>query len=262
MFYCGIDVGSTTCKILVIDDMKQVKYKHALMVGGDPAGIITTILGNAIKGLLVKPKDLQNIVLTGRNSEYVSFKKMKKESELKTLAVGIHAIAPSVRTIIDTGSFTNKVIRINSQGQVVDYMTNDKCAAGAGMFLELVGKSLDLPIADIGTIALSSHNPVPITSQCSIFAESEVIYLMNDGASVPDIAAGACNSVVGRLIPLLAKVGVEKDVVLTGGVGKNLMVLQVLEKQLGVPLKRYELDPQYIGAFGAALLAQYNALKQ
>jgi activator of 2-hydroxyglutaryl-CoA dehydratase len=94
-----------------------------------------------------------------------------------------------------------------------------------------------------------------VTSQCSIFAESEVIYLMNEGVSVPDIAAGACISVVGRLIPLVAKVGVERDVVLTGGVGKNQKVIQALEDHLGVKMVRYHLDPQFVSAFGAAVIA-------
>ncbi len=256
MYYCGIDVGSTICKIIILNETKQVAYKDMALVGGDPEGAVTIAFEKALKVLKIKTKDLQNIVLTGRNSDNVSLKKAKtKETELKSLAIGAHALAPNVRTVIDTGSFTNKVVRIDSQGQIVDYMTNDKCAAGAGMFLELVGKSLDLSITEIGTTALSSQKSVPITSQCSIFAESEVIYLMNDGASVADIAAGACISVVGRLIPLVAKVGVEKDVVLTGGVGKNPMVIQALEKQLGVTLARFELDPQYVGAFGAALLA-------
>jgi predicted CoA-substrate-specific enzyme activase len=227
-------------------------------VGGDPEGAVTISIENALKALKIKKKELQNIVLTGRNSDNISLKK-EKESELRSLAMGAHALAPNVRTIINTGSFTNKVVRIDPKGQIVDYMTNDKCAAGAGMFLELVGKSLDLSITDFGTIALSAQKPVPITSQCSIFAESEVIYLMNDGASVPDIAAGACISVVGRLIPLVAKVGVEKEVILTGGVGKNPMVVQALEKQLGITLAHFELDPQYVGAFGAAIIAAGNA---
>ncbi len=254
MYFCGIDVGSTICKILIINESKQVVYKDAVVVGGDPEGAVSTSFENALKSLKIKKKDLQNIVLTGRNSDNVSLKK-GKESELKSLATGAHTLAPSVRTVIDTGSFTNKVVRIDPNGQIVDYMTNDKCAAGAGMFLELVSKSLDLSITEIGTTAMSSQKPVPITSQCSIFAESEVIYLMNDGASVADIAAGACISVVGRLIPLVAKVGIEKEVVLTGGVGKNPMVIQALEKQLGVTLTRFELDPQYVGAYGAALIA-------
>jgi len=176
---------------------------------------------------------------------------------LKCLGAGVFALAPTVRTAIDTGSFTNKVIRLNNQGRITDYQTNDKCAAGAGMFLELVCKSLALSINEIGTIALSAQNPVPITSQCSIFAESEVIYLMNEGVSVPDIAAGACISVVGRLIPLVSKVGVERDIILTGGVGKNVKVIHALEKHLGVEFARYPLDPQFVSAFGAAKLA-YN----
>jgi predicted CoA-substrate-specific enzyme activase len=254
MLCCGIDVGSTICKALIIDDTRSVLATSLQQVGGNPDGAVEACLDAVLKAIKTKRKGLSRVLLTGRNCAHVSGKD-PRESDLKCLGAGVFALAPSVRTAIDTGSFTNKVIRLDARGRITDYQTNDKCAAGAGMFLELVCKSLDLSINDIGTIALSAPKPVPVTSQCSIFAESEVIYLMNEGVSVPNIAAGACISVVGRLIPLVAKVGVERDVVLTGGVGKNQKVIQALEDHLGVKMARYQLDPQFVSAFGAAVIA-------
>ncbi|MEX2685003.1 MAG: acyl-CoA dehydratase activase [Candidatus Sigynarchaeota archaeon] len=258
MLYCGIDVGSTTCKALVIDDSRNVLATSMQPVGGNPDGAVDACLDGVLKVLKAKRKAITRILLTGRNCAHVSGKD-RRESDLKCLGAGAFALAPSTRTAIDTGSFTNKVIRMDARGRIVDYQTNDKCAAGAGMFLELVCKSLDLSIDEIGAVALSAKNPVPVTSQCSIFAESEVIYLMNEGVPIPDIAAGACISVVGRLIPLMAKVGVERDVVITGGVGKNVKVIQALEEHLGMKMAACPLDPQFVSAFGAATIALEGA---
>ena len=260
MLYCGIDVGSTMCKALVIDGARNVLATSMQHVGGNPDGAVDASLDAVLKVVKAKRKNLSGLLLTGRNCAQVSGKD-PRESDLKCLGAGAFAIAPSTRTAIDTGSFTNKVIRLDNRGRIVDYQTNDKCAAGAGMFLELVCKSLDLSIDEIGTVALSAKKPVPVTSQCSIFAESEVIYLMNEGVSVPDIAAGACISVVGRLIPLVAKVDVEQDVILTGGVGKNVKVVQALEEHLGMKMATYPLDPQFVSAFGAAVIALEGANK-
>nr|MDO8108920.1 acyl-CoA dehydratase activase [Candidatus Sigynarchaeota archaeon] len=254
MLYCGIDVGSTICKALVIDETHKVLGTSAQRVGGNPDDAVDNCLVAVLKTLKAKRRNISRIILTGRNCEHVSGKDTR-ESDLKCLGAGAFTLVPSARTAIDTGSFTNKVIRLDARGHITDYQTNDKCAAGAGMFLELVCKSLDLSIDEIGTVALSAQHPVPVTSQCSIFAESEVIFLMNEGVATSEIAAGACISVVGRLIPLVAKLGVERDVILTGGVGKNAKVIQALEEHLGVKMVRYSLDPQYVGAFGAALIA-------
>ncbi|MBN2152324.1 MAG: hypothetical protein JW839_12810 [Candidatus Lokiarchaeota archaeon] len=254
MLCCGIDVGSTTCKALVVDSARNVLATSMQHVGGDPDGAVDACLDAVLKAVKAKRKGLARVLLTGRNCAHVPGKD-PRESDLKCLAAGTLALVPTARTAIDTGSFTNKVIRMDGRGRITDYQTNDKCAAGAGMFLDLVCKSLDLTIDEIGTVALSARNPVAVTSQCSIFAESEVIYLMNEGIPVPDIAAGACISVVGRLIPLVAKVGVERDVVITGGVGKNVKVIRALEEHLGMETATYPLDPQLVSAFGAAVIA-------
>ena len=255
MLYCGVDVGSTVCKALVLDEEHHVLATSTRTVGGDPDRAVAASLDEVLRIVKVKRKGLQHFLLTGRNSTHVSGKD-PRESDLKCLAAGAHFLVPSARIAIDTGSFTNKVIRMDAGGRIMDYQTNDKCAAGAGMFLELVCKSLDLSINELGTIALAAQDPVPVTSQCSIFAESEVIYLMNEGKPVPDIAAGACISVVGRLIPLLSKVGIEGDIILAGGVGKNVKVIQALEEYLGKGLVPLPLDPQYVGALGAAIIAR------
>ena len=160
---------------------------------------------------------------------------------------------PSVRTIIDVGGFTNKAIKLNSDGKVMDYVINARCASGSGYFLELVSRALELKdISELTKIAQQSKNPLSITSNCSIFAESEVIYLVNEGKNDFDIAAGVCNSIASRLISLLKKLNYENDVVLTGGVAKITQIKLNLEERLDIKLKELPIDPIFIAAHGAA----------
>lgn len=158
----------------------------------------------------------------------------------------------SVDTIIDSGSFTTKVLKIKGT-KIADYLINDVCSSGAGIFLELVANSLDITLEELSDLALKTSYSVSITSQCSIFAESEVIYLMNEGKSLEMICRGVCESIAGRIFPLVSKIGAAAPVFFTGGVALLKAVRNILSEKLGFNLELPDIDPRFTTAAGAAL---------
>ncbi|MHA1734376.1 MAG: acyl-CoA dehydratase activase [Promethearchaeota archaeon] len=250
----GIDAGSSILKIVVVGGDGGLASSTTARIGGDPTGVVGAGVKKLLRELGVKRKQA-TFGITGRNGRGVA-KFAEYESELSCLAAGGAYLVPGVRTVVDTGSFSNKVVKVDSSGRVVEYAVNDVCSSGAGMFLELVCKSLDVSLDELGSLALEAGDPVPISSQCSIFAESEVIYLMNEGKGVPEIAAGVCQSIVGRIAPLVSKLRPEPDFLLAGGVAKNPAVRSMLSRELGAEFVDPGVDPQLVGAFGAAVLGK------
>lgn len=259
-YYCGIDAGSLACKLVVIDSQKAVIHKSMSRIGGDPAGTVQQMHKQALKTLNIKDKAAE-LEITGRNGEDV-IRSRSPLSEYVCITTGACHCLPDLYTIVDCGGFTNKALRVE-KGKIIDYMVNDICSSGSGIFLELVAKSLDISLEEMATLALGSANVVPITSQCSIFAESEVIYLMNEGKSVADISRGVCQSIIGRIVPLVSKLRPKEPIILTGGVAKSPAVRHLFEATTGLKLSSFDFDPQFFTAYGAALLAmQPKAGKQ
>ena len=252
MFVAGVDLGSGYCKCVILKD-NDIVAKAMYPIEGDPQRISKKMMNEMFSSLKVKANGVK-IVCTGRNRKKLTLKNQEMP-EITCIANGAYKLIPSVRTIVDVGALTNKVIKINSEGRVMDYVINDKCASGSGMFLELVAKALEVDISKLGELAAQSNNPLTITNQCSIFGESEVIYLVNEGKNESDIAAGVCNSIAGQLFSLLKRINMEEDVTLVGGVAHNVQIRRNLEHRLNLTLKTFPLDPFYIGAYGAALYA-------
>jgi len=162
-----------------------------------------------------------------------------------------------VRTIVDVGGHSFTAFNIGNNGYMTAEAITDICAAGTGRFLDLMAEVLEMPLDEISRRSLRSKNPVHITSQCVIFAESDVISHINEGRNPVDIFAGIAHSVAGRIAALVRRIDVDEEVAVTGGVAKNPIVMRDLEKELG--LKRAKLngvDPQVLGAYGAALMAR------
>jgi predicted CoA-substrate-specific enzyme activase len=253
MYFGGIDIGSAYAKCVILNGM-DIVAKTVYPVEGDPKQVSESAVKGALAPLKVKPKQVKKFVVTGRNRKKFPYKN-EVMTEVTCIAKGVHNLIPSVMTIIDLGAITNKAIKLNTKGKVMEYVINDKCASGSGMFLELVAKALEMGISDLGRQAALSKSPLAITNQCSIFAESEVIYLVNEGKAEIDIAAGVCNSIAGNVYSLLKRVRMEKDVALTGGVANNEQIQRNLEHRLGFELKHFSFDPAYVVAYGAALFA-------
>ena len=193
------------------------------------------------------------VVATGYGRIAVPFAS-KKVTEITCHARGAYHLFPQTRTVIDIGGQDSKVIRLGKDGRVVDFVMNDKCAAGTGRFLEVMARALEVSLEDMGRLSDLARERLTISSMCTVFAESEVVSLIAEGHPKEDIIRGLHDAVSERVAGMAERVGLENGVTMTGGVAKNAGVVRSLEERLGVKISRPE-EPQIVGALGAALIA-------
>lgn len=254
MIVAGCDVGSTTGKAVIMQDHTIAAYT-IIWCKPRPEETAYIAINEAMAKIgLSSLEELDYIVGTGYGRLKIPFAN-DNISEITCHGVGAHWLRNSVRTIIDIGGQDLKVIGLDDSGRVIDFVMNDKCAAGTGKFLENMARALGLTLEELSTISLEATNPAVITSQCSVFAESEVITLLNEGEEVANIANGIHASIASRLVTLVRRVGAKNDITIAGGCAKNAGLIDVLEKRLDTEIVRLPEDPQIIGAIGAALLA-------
>jgi len=261
MIVGGCDVGSATGKAVVMKDGEIVSYV-VIPSTTKPEITARTVMDETVKKAgLTSIEDLEYIVGTGYGRLKVPFAN-ENISEITCHARGAHWLSPTVRTVVDIGGQDCKVMSIDEKGNVLEFVMNDRCAAGTGRFFESMARVLDCGLEGISSLSVKSENPAVITSQCSVFAESEVVTLINEGIEVVDITAGVNNSVAGRLNSMVRKVGLVEDVALTGGCAKNEGLAKSLEGKLGVSVMKLPVDPQIAGAIGAALIAAEKLSKK
>jgi len=261
MIVGGCDIGSATGKAIVMKDSTIASY---IIIPSTPKPEITARIATdeAIKRAgLSSLEDLQYIVGTGYGRLKVPFAN-ENISEITCHAQGAHWLCPTVRTVLDIGGQDCKAMSIDDKGKVMDFVLSDKCAAGTGRFFENMARALDCGLEGLSSLSLQSKNSTIITSQCSVFAESEVITLINEGVDLVDIAAGLHSSIAGRLSSMLRRIGLIEDVALTGGCAKNQGLVKALEEKLGISVKTLPEDPQIVGAVGAALIARERLSRQ
>jgi len=250
MISIGIDSGAATTKAVVLRENEITGYT-IIPTGFDfrKAGekAIEEVLS---KGRIDKSK-VGKILATGYGRSSIGFAN-KTISEITAHARGVGYLIPAAHTIIDIGGQDSKVI-ITENGKVVDFLMNDRCAAGTGKFLEYTAKALEISLNELGTLALVSKNPAKISSMCTVFAESEVISLRAQKTKKEDIAAGLIESIILRTTAMVKKLGMKPELVFVGGVANNPGVVKAFEKALDTKVQLPE-EPQITGALGAALL--------
>ena len=255
MLVGGCDVGSATGKAVVMKDGEIISYV-IIPSTTKPEVTARMAMDEAMeKAGLSLIEDLDYIVGTGYGRLKVPFAN-ENISEITCHARGAYWMSSTVRTVVDIGGQDCKVMSIDDKGKVLEFVTNDRCAAGTGRFFEAMARVLDCGLEGLSELSLQAKRPAIITSQCSVFAESEVITLVNEGVELADIAAGLHNSIAGRLNSMVRKVGLVEDVALTGGCAKNEGLAKALEGKLGVSVRKLPQDPQIAGAVGAALIAR------
>lgn len=258
MIVGGCDIGSTTGKAVIMKD-GEIIASTIIPSTTKPEETARIAMDEALKQAgLSSIDDLDYIVGTGYGRLKVQFAK-ENISEISCHARGAHWMSPTVRTVVDIGGQDCKVMSISAEGKVVEFVMNDRCAAGTGRFFEGMARVLDCGLEGISSLENQGAEPATITSQCSVFAESEVVTLINEGNDLKGIIAGINNSVAGRLNSMVRKVGLVEDVALTGGCAKNAGLAKALEKHLKVTVKQLPQDPQIAGAVGAALIAAEKA---
>ena len=254
MITAGCDVGSLTAKLVIMDDNKILTQSIA-RVNARPAESAKEVMLKALANIDLEWADVTYSVGTGYGKDQISFAN-KLESEISCHARGARWSVPSCRTVIDIGGQDSKAIRLDKKGKVIRYAYNDKCASGTGRFLEIMAEALEIKLADMGDISKKASENISISNQCVIFAETELVSLVNEGKEVPDIIHGLHRAMANRVASLAMGIGVGNDVVMTGGVAKNSGVFKALAESLNVDLKSTKsIDPQIAGALGAALLA-------
>jgi predicted CoA-substrate-specific enzyme activase len=257
MIVAGCDVGSRTSKAVIMED-SRILSTAVLLSKVRPDESAGTVMGQALKLAGISMEDIEHTIGTGYGKEQIPFADGVK-SEIVCHARGAWWSIPSVRTIIDIGGQDAKAIKIDDQGKVIRYIYNDKCAAGTGRFLEVMAEAMEVDLEDMGELAKQSQERLAISNQCVIFAETEVVSLINEGREVPDIINGLHHAMANRVASLAKSIGVNQDVVMTGGVAKNCGMFKALSEGLRLPLKEMDnLDPQINGAVGAALIAEEN----
>ena len=194
------------------------------------------------------------VVATGYGRDTVPFAR-ESITEITCHAKGAHWVNSKTRTVIDIGGQDSKVIGMDEKGNVIDFVMNDKCAAGTGKFLDVLAAALNLPTSELGLVSQRGGSPCTISSTCTIFAESEVISLLASGESKENIVAGLHKSIAKRVASMGRQVSYREEVVFTGGVAKNIGVKKALEEEIGIRIF-VPPEPQIVGALGAALLAK------
>jgi len=258
MIVAGCDVGSLTGKAVILSN--GTILAHSIVpTTVKPERTANNAMNAALAQCGLTREDMNYIVGTGYGRVKVPFAN-SNISEITCHGKGAHFLNQKIRLIIDVGGQDCKVIKVNEKGKLLDFAMNDKCAAGTGRFLETMARALELQLDELGPLSLASRNPVAITAQCSVFAETEVVSRMADGAEVVDIVAGIHDAVASRIMTLIMKVGLEEDMTITGGVAKNAGVVSCIQRRTGVKAVALPVDPQIIGALGAALLAEQEAV--
>lgn len=252
MIVAGCDVGSLTAKAVIMDDAGILGSAMA-PVKRSPDESARAVLDAALDDAGAPQKDIAWCVGTGYGRKNISFVS-SVESEIACHARGAVWQAPTARTVVDIGGQDCKAIKIDAAGAVTRFIYNDKCASGTGRFLEIIADALEIKLEDLGDISLQSKNKITLSNQCVVFAETEIISLVNDGADIPDIIRALHSAVANRAAALAKSIAIERDVVMTGGVARNAGMFEALKNALGADLMRVE-HPQLNGAIGAALMA-------
>lgn len=252
----GVDIGSRGAKAVLLNN----GYLYTVI---RPSGVSSDDTAHELMDILleeagISDREIDFIIGTGYGRVAVDFDRIRFQgiTEITCHALGAHYMNRETRTIIDMGGQDSKAIQVDPDtGNVMEFIMNDKCAAGTGRFLEKVAQLLDLSLDELGEYAVRSQSPAQISSQCVVFAESEVISLKVKGMSREDIAAGIHFATARRIKSLLRRVGFENDIVFTGGVSHNPGMVKALEEVIGAPIVKTRLDSTYAGAFGAAVYA-------
>lgn len=255
----GIDVGSTQTKGIIVNDRLEIVGRALIDTGAYVTRAAERCFDEALLTSGLKREEVAYVVGTGYGRYKVNFGDAQI-TEISCHARGASYLFPRTRTVIDMGGQDAKGIKVGEGGDVKDFVMNDKCAAGTGRFLANAAEALGLPLDDIGEISLRAKNPVRLTTVCTVFVESDIMSYLAQGKKIEDILGGVHSAIAARTISLVRRVGIEPEVTFTGGVSRNIGMVQALEDKLGMKLN-VSPDSHFVGALGASLFALERAKK-
>lgn len=255
--YAGIDSGSTTTNLVVINEEREMVASAIVRTGAKAQNGAKAALDAVCRQLSVGPEEFRAVLATGYGRNNIPFATGTK-TEITCHTKGAYFLNPAVRTIVDIGGQDSKVICLDENGAVTNFIMNDKCAAGTGRFLEMMARTLELDMEEMSLRGLKWKNDLTISSMCTVFAESEVISLIADNHSESDIIHGLNKSIAAKTASMVSRANGCAPFMMTGGVARNKGVVRELETRLGAPLYIWE-EPDLCGALGAALFALEDA---
>ena len=249
----GVDVGSTQTKAIIISEKREIVARCLINTGANVSQAAERSFREAAASAGIRPEDVAYVVGTGYGRYKVNFGNAQI-TEISCHARGANFLFPNTRTVIDMGGQDAKGIRVGDDGDVKDFVMNDKCAAGTGRFLSNAADTLGLTLDKIGPISLNAVKPVRLSTVCAVFVESDIMSYLAEGKTVPDILGGVHSAIAARTVALVRRVGIESEVTFTGGVTRNTGMVKALEEKLNLPVNVCE-DSHFIGAIGAAIFA-------
>ncbi len=249
MIVAGIDVGGKNLHIVITKD-GQILGKIAGPTGIKKAEAVEQLYDEVLKKAGLIRNNVERVVATGSAAKRVAFAN-ESIPDAAADAQGVIKLIPTARTVIDVGAEEGRAIKISPEGKVLDFAINEKCAAGTGTFIEAMSRALEVSVDEMSKITLHSTQTLSTNAQCAVFGESEVVSLIHQKTPKPDIARAVMNAIAGRIGSVARIVGLEKDVVMVGGMAKNAGFIDSLKKTIEMDVKVPE-DPDYMGALGAA----------
>lgn len=251
-YVAGVDVGSTQTKCVIMNDQRAVVARTLVDTGAN----VTRAGDRAFAAALVTAGISRESVACAAGTGYGRFKVSFGDlqiTEITCHAKGASLLFPGTKTVIDMGGQDAKAIRVRD-GEVIDFVMNDKCAAGTGRFLSTAAEALGIGLEEIGPISLRARNPVRLSTVCTVFVESDIMAYVAQGKKIEDILGGIHSAIAARTIALARRVGLEPEFTFTGGVSLNCGMVKTMEDKLGYPFN-FSPDSHYMGAIGAALFA-------
>jgi predicted CoA-substrate-specific enzyme activase len=260
-YFGGCDVGSTYTKCVILNENGDIVATVTNRSKINPVASAEIALNDAIAQVdgLNSAEELTYLIGTGYGRNKVPFAD-ENISEISCHAMGVHVTNPEVKAIIDIGGQDVKGISIDTDGTVKNFAMNDKCAAGTGRFYEAMANAFEMSLPEFSKLSLQAKNTIPITAQCTVFAESEVISLVGEGKPMDEIAAGIQLAVAKRCFVMAKKAGATDSITLTGGCAKNEGLKKAIEKVLKIKVVELAVDPQLMGALGAAEYARQKGM--
>ena len=252
MITAGVDIGAKTIKIVVVQEGKIIG-KTLVMAGYDFQGSLKTAWDEVLTQTGLKLNQIDRIVATGAGKKEAGMAH-DQVSEVSAAARGAIALDNRVRTVVDVGAEEGRAIKIDANGKVMDFAINEKCAAGAGAFAEAMARALEVTLEELGPLSLTSTQAVAMNAQCAVFAESELVTLVHAKTPKPDMARAVHDAIADRIVSMVRRVGMDKEVMLIGGVAKNVGFYESLKRELETEVI-VPKDPECVSALGAALLA-------
>ncbi len=261
MYYLGVDVGSLSCDAVLVDENEQVKSWLVVPTGARNLQAIERVRNDVLDTAGIAETELAAVVATGYGRSRVEGR-MAAVTEITCHARGIQKLIPGTEVLVDIGGQDSKAIRLSAEGKVLEFAMNDKCAAGTGRFLEAMARALEVTIDQLGTLDENTESDLTLSSMCTVFAESEVVSLIAEGAEVSHIVHGLHRAIAVRTQSLLKRVAKRYEdlqVAMSGGVARNPGVVRALSAALGVEVV-IPPEPDTVGALGAALIARERSL--